>query len=240
MSTPPRSRAAVGLPPVTPDEVVDAAVRLTFRHGLDGWSIRALAAEVGVAQAVVYHHVGDRSQIVQAVARKVLAQIPLPSADLSWRDWFSTLFTDIRKVALQYHGVAREILVFGPVVDSHGIIDAGIETLRRAGFGTEAPMIFNYLSNTAFSLIAAEDERNSAPDKRLERARRLVDIAQESDRPGLATMAEWLRDRSKNMDYLRAHDAHFYRYCMRRALDGAQARLPALRKRAARRRATKG
>ncbi|WP_344874445.1 TetR/AcrR family transcriptional regulator [Allokutzneria multivorans] len=227
-----RSRASAGLPPITPELVVDAAVRLTVRDGLEGWSVRQLAAELGVGAAVVYHHVGDRQKVTMAVTERVIAQVPVPGADLPWRDWFGALLSDVRKVALHYHGVARQMVLLGPVVDAaREIIGEGVGVLKAAGFGDEAATIYSFLVNTAFNLIAVEDDRNAQPESRLEHARTLADLADEQGGSGLAAMGEWLRARSTDLDKLRAYDAEFYRYCVERALDGAQARLVAIRRR---------
>ena len=42
----PRSRLAAGLPPITADGIVDAAIQLTVDHGLENWTVRQLAAAV--------------------------------------------------------------------------------------------------------------------------------------------------------------------------------------------------
>ncbi|MFC9249780.1 TetR/AcrR family transcriptional regulator [Amycolatopsis thailandensis] len=213
--------------------MVDAAARLTVRQGIDEWTIRALAQELGVAQAVIYHHVGGRSQIVRAVVERVVAQIPLPAPDLQWREWFGTFLTDVRRVALHYPGVARHLVILGPVAGAGRIIGPGIDVLLEAGFADEAVTIYNYLSNTALSLIAVEDERNKDQEGRLERAREIVDLAHGVD-GGLSTMKDWLEVRAENIDQLRASDAYFYRYCVERCLDAAKARLGVVRRRTSR------
>ncbi|GLY51415.1 TetR family transcriptional regulator [Lentzea sp. NBRC 102530] len=220
---------------MTADQVVEAAVRLTVRHGIDGWTIRALAQELGVAQAVVYHHVGGRRQLVRSVARRVVELIPLPEFDLSWRQWFGVLLTDIRRVALHHPGVARHLVVLGPVAGAQRVIDAGMRVLGEAGFDDEAAMIYNYLANTALSLIAVEDERNADPDERVELAREVAEMAGDPVNEGMAAMGEWLRSRAVTIDHLRASDAQFYRFCVERALDGAQARLAVVKRRSGRR-----
>ncbi|WP_044572820.1 TetR family transcriptional regulator [Saccharopolyspora spinosa] len=236
MSHPPKSRGAVGLPPMTSDQVVDAAVRLTVRHGIDGWTIRGLAQELGVAQAVVYHHVGGRRQLVRSVAQRVVAQVPLPEFDLPWRQWFEVLLADVRRVALRHPGIARHLVVLGPVAGAQRVIDAGLRVLREAGFADEAAMIYNYLANTALGLIAVEDERNADPDERVALAREVAEMASDPGNEGMSAMGDWLRSRALNIDHLRASDAQFYRFCVGRALDGAQARLAVVKRRSARRR----
>src|SRR2546427_10928497 len=93
----PRSRDAAGLPAVTPEKIISSALELTARHGLDSWTLRQLASAVDAYPAVVYHHVGDREAVVAAVVERVIAMLPVPAADLPWREWFPGLWTEMRK-----------------------------------------------------------------------------------------------------------------------------------------------
>ncbi|MEV6712735.1 hypothetical protein AB0M48_11920 [Lentzea sp. NPDC051208] len=105
-------------------------MRLTIRYGIDGWTIRALAHELEVAQAVVHHHWGRR-QLVRSVGQRVGAQIPLPEGGLPWRQWFGTCFTDVSRggVASFGHGPASRGARPGPVAGAQRVIDAA--RLRR-------------------------------------------------------------------------------------------------------------
>jgi AcrR family transcriptional regulator len=82
------SRQAARLPPITPEGILDEAVKLTSAHGIDGWTIRQLAAALEAWPRVIGYHVGDREAVVHGVVQRVVAQIPVPSADTPWQDWF--------------------------------------------------------------------------------------------------------------------------------------------------------
>ncbi|AXX31398.1 TetR family transcriptional regulator [Actinosynnema pretiosum subsp. pretiosum] len=225
----PRSRAASGLPPVTASAVVDAAARLTVRSGVDGWTVRQLAAELGVGAPVVYHHVGDRDRVVAAVVGRVLASVPVPDRGLPWREWFTALLTDLRRVALHHPGVARRALAVGPVApESASAVAAGIEVLVAAGFGDEAVGICRYLVDSALALVSVEDDRNADPGRRVRQAEAVIGSA--DGEGGLALAGDWLRARGSDPNTLRAYDAEHFRYCLARSLDGAQARLTTLRR----------
>src|SRR6187399_1266640 len=127
----PRSRDAAGLPAVTPEKIVDAALELTARHGLDSWTLRQLAAAVDAYPAVVYHHVGDREAVVAAVVERVIALLNVPEADQPWRDWYRTMLADFRRVLAGYPGVARRLALYGATsVSAATIVDRGIRTLQ--------------------------------------------------------------------------------------------------------------
>ncbi|MFD8497611.1 TetR/AcrR family transcriptional regulator [Amycolatopsis sp. NPDC059657] len=156
-----RSRVASGLPAVTPDGIVDAAMRLTAERGLENWTLRQLASAVDAYPAVIYHHVGDREAVVRAVAERVLAQLPTPDPALGWREWFAELLGGMRTVLRRYPGSARRLALFGPgLKGSERFITAGTALLAEAGFGEEALMAYNSLLCTASQFVSMEDDRN--------------------------------------------------------------------------------
>ncbi len=159
-----RSRLAAGLPAITADQVIAAATALTKEHGLDGWSVRQLAQALGVWPAVVYHHVGERDAVLAAVTERVVAEVPLPHADLPWRAWFTELLAVARPVLRAHRGVAGRLALSGATVPSAlRIIDRSQQVLARAGFGEEAVLACSVLLGTACQLIAVDDDRDAAP-----------------------------------------------------------------------------
>lgn len=219
-----RSRASAGLPPITAEKIIDAAVELTAERGLDGWSIRQIATKLDVWPGVVAHHVGDREAVVMAVTDQVIGRIPVPDPDVPWRDWFSSLTFDGRAVLKQYPGVARRLVVVGPNVPSAlPTIDTGIKVLLLAGFGDHATEIYRYLLNSAFMLVAVEDDRDSFfPSARADMGRTMAAFAADPTRPGLAAAGAQAVARSEDA---KAQDLAFFRLTVERSLDGAEALL---------------
>ncbi len=65
---------------LTRDQIV-AAARLTLtQRGLDGLSLRAVAAELGVAPNAIYSHLADKDALIDAVLDDVLAAVHSPTA----------------------------------------------------------------------------------------------------------------------------------------------------------------
>ncbi|MET7615492.1 helix-turn-helix domain-containing protein [Streptomyces sp. NPDC005408] len=221
-----RSRASAGLPPITADKIIDAAVELTAEHGLDGWSIRQIATKLDVWPGVVAHHVGDREAVVMAVTDRVIARIPVPDVDVPWRDWFSALMLEGRAVLRQYPGVARRLVLVGPNVPSAlPTIDIGIKVLLGAGFGEHATEIYRYLLNSAFMLVAVEDDRDSYfPAARAEMGRAMAAFVADKTRPGLAAAGAQAVASDDPAD-LAAQDLAFFKLTVERSLDGAEALL---------------
>lgn len=224
-----RSRSAAGLPAVTAERIVDAAMRLTTDQGLENWTLRQLAAAVDAYPAVVYHHVGDREAVVKAVIEQVLDQLPLPAADLPWRDWFSLMLEDLRLALRRYPGSARRIEPLGLAIrPAAKIIDRGVQTLQRAGFGAESTLVYNVVMCTACQFIAMEDASDAGQPARLAAARRFLDYKDRADLPGAAAMASEAFEMCENSERARGYYGAMYDYAISRCLDGLSLRLAEL------------
>ncbi len=145
---------------LTPDRVVDAAVQLTRESHLMSWSIRDLAARLGVAPSVIYHHVGGKDLLCRRVVERVLVQIELPDETLPWQDWFRTLLYSVQPLATAYPGVAKWMLMHGPTIPAVlPVLEAGMAILHRAGFGDRADFAYALLLNSAMMTVAMGDDR---------------------------------------------------------------------------------
>ncbi len=203
--------------------IVDAAAKLTAEGGLETWSTRQLAAELNVWPRVIYHHLGDREAVADAVADRVVGRIPVPDTDLPWREWFRALLLDGRRVLRGYRGVARRLVRTGPTMPSGlNLMNHGILVLHRAGFGGHATAAYRYLTNTAFCLVAVEDDRvENLPDARARLADVLTAHRGDPDRPGLAAVGEAVADRgAADPEAIEALENDFYAYTVARCLDG--------------------
>lgn len=57
-------------------EILDVALRLFVRDGYAGTGIRAIAAEVGISEATIYHHFKSKEDILQALIELVVQGHP--------------------------------------------------------------------------------------------------------------------------------------------------------------------
>jgi AcrR family transcriptional regulator len=65
--------------------VVDAALRIVDRDGLDGVSMRRLAAAIGATPMALYRHVPNKAALLDALVAAVLSRLEFPTGDLPWR-----------------------------------------------------------------------------------------------------------------------------------------------------------
>jgi AcrR family transcriptional regulator len=70
---------------LTLDEVVDAGTAVVHEAGLDGLSMRKVAAHLGVGAMTLYTYVPGRTELVDLMIDRAFAELDLPPADLPWR-----------------------------------------------------------------------------------------------------------------------------------------------------------
>jgi AcrR family transcriptional regulator len=226
----PRSRAAAGLPALTADRIISAATTLTGERGLDNWTLRELARSVEAYPAVIYHHVGDRDAVVNAVVDRVVGLLELPEEQLPWPEWFTELLANLRAVLRAYPGCARRLALFGPSVKAATrSIDAGIGVLLAAGFGRESVLAYNLLLMTACQFVAMEDDREGALALRIGNTEEYAAYRERDDLPGMAELGSAMHDLMGDPDLAAGYYAQIYDYAVQRCLDGLAHRLDELR-----------
>jgi AcrR family transcriptional regulator len=152
---------------ISPEKVVQAAVALTGERGLAGWTIRDLAARLGVASTAIYHHLGDRAEVIERVVAQLVGEVRRPDPELEWEQWFEQLLVGMRSILLRYSGVAHWFMMHGPALpQATDIVDAGIDHLERAGFGEHSAFAYSLLLNQGVGSVVFSQERVAvdAPD----------------------------------------------------------------------------
>jgi AcrR family transcriptional regulator len=71
--------------PLSSSLVLQQAVALADEGGLDAFSMRALAQELGVVPMAIYKHVANKEELLDGMVDIVFGEIELPPADLDWR-----------------------------------------------------------------------------------------------------------------------------------------------------------
>jgi AcrR family transcriptional regulator len=125
-------------PALTIAGIQAAALRIVRTDGLDGLSLRRLAGDLDVWPTALYHHVGDKSGLIQLVLDGVLDQLEIPSDDLEWQEWMRTFATRGRALLLAFPGVAAHLEVVGnPSRASFAVTETAVAKLLDAGFDAE-------------------------------------------------------------------------------------------------------
>jgi len=163
--------------PLSRARVLQAGVALADEAGLEAFSMRALAQELGVVPMALYKHVANKDELLDGMVDIVFAEIELPSAELDWRSAMRGRALSTRD-ALRRHGWAIGMMESrrpGPAnLRNH---DAVMGCLREAGFSFELA-IHAYSLQDAYIYGFALQERDTGfetPDSAGEAAQRRAD-----------------------------------------------------------------
>jgi AcrR family transcriptional regulator len=123
--------------PLSRAVVLDAAVVLAGRAGLEAFSMRGLAQELGVVPMALYKHVANKDELLDGMVDTVFSEIELPSGELDWRSAMRNRAISTRE-ALKRHTWAIGIMESrhpGPAnLRNHNAV---MGCLREAGFPFE-------------------------------------------------------------------------------------------------------
>ncbi|MBN6051029.1 TetR/AcrR family transcriptional regulator C-terminal domain-containing protein [Nonomuraea sp. RK-328] len=122
--------------PLSRDVVLEAAIRVADRGGVEAITMRRVAQELGVEAMSLYHHVPNKDAILDGVVDMVFAAIELPGADCDdWRDAIRVRASSARAVLSQHSwalGLIDSRRQPGPATLRHH--NAVLGVLREAGF----------------------------------------------------------------------------------------------------------
>ena len=128
-------------------EIITVARRLIEHHGLDAFSMRKLAAELGVNPMTIYLRFENKDRLLEAVAADALGEIDLPHESGSPSERAVELAIAVRRHLLE----SRELLAVIPSAEALDAAmlratDAGLEIMRDGGLaGADAVAGFRAL-----------------------------------------------------------------------------------------------
>ncbi|MFI1240978.1 TetR/AcrR family transcriptional regulator [Nocardia salmonicida] len=122
--------------PLSRDRVLDAAIRVADRGGVEAITMRRVAQELGVEAMSLYNHVPNKDAILDGVVDAVFAAIELPAAGCAdWREAIRARARSARSVLAQHSwalGLMDSRRNPGSATLRHH--DAVLGVLREAGF----------------------------------------------------------------------------------------------------------
>ncbi len=144
--------------------ILQTALRIVDRHGVDGLSMRRLSEAVGRDPVMLYRHVPNKAAVLDGVAELVLEQLSVDSTDPDWTGQLRTVAHDFRQLALT-HPNAVPLLVTRPFATPLGQRPPGmlrpledvLALLTSAGFtGEDALHIYRVLFGYLYGHILNE------------------------------------------------------------------------------------
>ncbi len=152
--------------PLTRERVMQAAVDLADRGGIDELSMRKLGQELGVEGMALYRHVRNKDAILDGIVDVVVGQIKTPTTGPDWKTSLRQLSLAARAVMLR-HPWAPAVIVSRPDVGpaTLGHIDAVLRFLESGGFPIDlAHHALHVLGSRVFGFT--QDPFNDTADPR--------------------------------------------------------------------------
>lgn len=138
------------------DQILDAALALVDRDGVDALTIRDLARDLGVGTMSLYYHVPDKEALLEGVAERVLADAAVPT-DGDWAERVRRIVTGLRDAERRHPNALP--LIYARRLSPRALrpIEALLRTLREAGFPPrEALFAFRTLQAYAAGSVVME------------------------------------------------------------------------------------
>jgi AcrR family transcriptional regulator len=177
--------------PLSRPRVLQAAVARADEDGLEAFSMRRLAQELGVVPMALYKHFANKDELLDGMVDIVFGEIESPSIDLDWRSAMRRRATSARE-ALKRHSWAIGLMESrnpGPAnLRNHNAV---MGCLREAGFSFEAA-IHAYSVQDAYIYGFALQEKDlgfETPDDAGEAVHRRAEAIAFDDYPYLVEIA---------------------------------------------------
>lgn len=140
-----RPPAREGREPLTRDQIVEAAIHLADRDGLDALSMRRLGQELGAGATSLYWHVRNKDELLDLILDEVIGEVvgevrrelggDAEPGVADWRKALESIARALRRVLVRHRNVAPlmgERPTFGPkALDA---LEWMLGVMRRAGF----------------------------------------------------------------------------------------------------------
>jgi AcrR family transcriptional regulator len=125
--------------PLKRERVLDAALAVAEREGLQRLSMRQVAAELGVSPMALYRHVRNKDDLLDGLVERLLAELELPEQSLPWDERLRSLAGELR--ALSH----RRPELFGLLLQRRAVGEdatrarqVALEALRDSGLDDQA------------------------------------------------------------------------------------------------------
>jgi AcrR family transcriptional regulator len=150
--------------PLSRERVLETAITLADRHGLEWLSMRKLADELGVAAMSLYYYVPNKLDLVDGMIDIVFGEIEPPLLDVDWKTAMRRRAVSTREALNRHRWAVGQM----EGRSSHGpsnlrLHDAVLGCLRGAGFSLEMT-VHAYSAQDAYIYGFALQETDMTPE----------------------------------------------------------------------------
>ncbi|HLZ60642.1 MAG TPA: TetR/AcrR family transcriptional regulator C-terminal domain-containing protein [Ktedonosporobacter sp.] len=122
------------------EQIIDTAISLLDRDGLEGVTLRKIAAELHVHAGALYWHVQNKQELLDEMANVLLSEQFAQFEELipgqDWSNWLQGMCQRLRQAMLAHREGARVVAGagFGRAVILAWLVEMTVRNLQIAGF----------------------------------------------------------------------------------------------------------
>jgi TetR/AcrR family transcriptional regulator, tetracycline repressor protein len=144
-------------------KIVDEAVALLDAEGLDGVTLRKLAARLGVQAPTLYWHLPNKAALVTAIAEAIVPDPQPPAPDQPWQEWLTEFALQLRAALLAHPDGARVVSMAQLSRQTAAWSELAMSTLADRGIPLRDARII-VLTVERFTVGHALEEQSPPPD----------------------------------------------------------------------------
>lgn len=149
--------------PRTRDDVVQAALRLLDADGLEAFSMRRVAEEMGTGAASLYWYVGSKDGLLDLMLDEVIGEFEIPDPEPEhWQDQIREVARSMRRTILRHRDIGRLSVGRTPMGPHAVRITERVLAILRSGGVPDALAVQSYLLLLAVVNGFTMDESGSA------------------------------------------------------------------------------
>jgi len=121
--------------PLTRERILQTGLRMIDQQGLEAFTMRKLAQELGVDPMSIYRHFENKDTLLDGVADMLWEEVKLPRSETGWEALLRSFATSLRALA-HAHSHAYRLLCNSQSLSLAmlRLSDVILEQLQRAGF----------------------------------------------------------------------------------------------------------
>lgn len=138
--------------------ILDAALELADREGLDAVTMHAIARRMNVSTMALYRHMDGKDALLDGLVERLLTAFPVQRARQPGGQWLTAMASGIREVARR-HPAVFPLLLTRPAVTpaAQRVRDAVVAALQDTGLTDTAARRAERLLSTAVLGFAASE-----------------------------------------------------------------------------------
>lgn len=152
---------------LTEQSVAEHALAIVDADGVDGLSMRKLAATLDVSPMTLYSYVADRDALLDLVAQLVYSRIAVPADTGDPRQTLRALMHAVRRVLLAHPNTLPLVAQHPPrTLAALGFVNAGYRALRQDGVAPlDTARAYRALAAYSLGTATVEVNRYFGPDR---------------------------------------------------------------------------